>query len=198
MLYRIVIEGVSPIIQHSAAGIDPFLPINEQKKEITSKRGSNRTEADDARLRELETVGSLWLNAANEPTIPGSAIRSVIERGARKLKQGPQVREGLVITSTSFDYDRERYGVDLDVLQKSVQFTTSVVVQRSRLLRTRARFDLPWSCTFEVDADDELVSKSQLEQWLDIGGRRIGLGDWRPEKSGEYGRFKLVSIEAIE
>ena len=89
--------------------------------------------------------------------------------------------------------------MDLDVLQKSVQFTTSVVVQRSgRILRTRAKFDLPWSCAFEVDADDELVDESKLRQWLDIGGRRIGLGDWRPEKSGEYGRFKLVSIEAIE
>ena len=198
MLYRIVIEGVSPIIHHSAGGIDPLLPINEQKKEITRKRGTNRTDADDARLRELETIGSLWLDSADKPTIPGAALRTVIETGSRKLKQGPQVREGLVVISTSFDYDRERYGVDLDMLQKSVQFTTSVVVQRNRILRTRAKFDCPWSCTFEVDVDDELVSKSQLEQWLDIGGRRIGLGDWRPEKSGEFGRFKLASIEALE
>ena len=198
MLYRIVIEGVSPIIHHSAAGIDQFLPINEQKKEITRKRSSNRTASDEARLRELETVGSLWLNADNEPTIPRAALRAVLERGATKLKQASQVKEGLVVTSTQFDYDKERYGVDLDVLQKSVQFTTSVVVQRNRVMRTRARFDLPWSCTFEVDVDDELVDDSKLRQWLDIGGRRIGLGDWRPEKSGEYGRFELVSIEAVE
>ena len=198
MLYRIVIEGVSPIIHHSAAGIDPSATINIEKAEITRKRGSNRTESDDARLRELETVGSLWLNAGNEPTIPGAALRAVLETGARKLKQGPQVREGLVVTSASFDYNKERYGVDLDVLQKSVQFTTSVVVQRNRVIRTRAKFDLPWSCTFDVDVDDELVDESKLRQWLDIGGRRIGLGDWRPEKSGEFGRFKLVSIEAVE
>ncbi len=198
MLYRIVIEGVSPIIHHSAAGIDPSAPINIEKAEITRKRGSNRTEADNARLRELETIGSLWLNANNEPTIPGAALRAVIATGARKLRQRPQVLEGLRVTSTSFDYDKERYGVDLDVLQKSVQFSTSVVVQRSRVIRTRAKFDLPWSCTFDVDADDELVDESKLRQWLDIGGRRIGLGDWRPEKSGEYGCFKLVSIEAVE
>ena len=41
--------------------------------------------------------------------------------------------------------------------------------------------------------------KLHLEKWLDIGGQRIGLGDWRPGKSGgDYGRFELVSIEEGE
>ena len=192
MLHKLRIEGVSPIIMHSAAGIDPLLPINVEKAEITRKRGSNRTAADDARLRELETIGSLWLGANDRPAIPAAAIRAVIETGARKLKQGPQVREGLVITETSFEYDEAKYGKTLAKLSKSTQFTISVVVQRSRIMRTRAMFELPWACEFEIDGDDELVSQEHLERWLDIAGRRIGLGDWRPEKSGTYGRFKLV------
>ena len=195
MLYRITIDGVSPLIMHSSVGIDPLLPINVEKAEITRKRGSNRTSADDARLRELETVGSLWLDTAQKPTIPASALRATIEIGARKLKQGPQVREGMIITDVDFRYDTDRYGRTIEELQSTVQFTVPVVVQRNRILRTRAMFDVPWSCTFGVDADDELVSKEHLERWMDIAGRRIGLGDWRPEKSGTYGRFELSSIE---
>ena len=195
MLYRVTIRGISPIIHHSSAGIDPLLPINVQKQEITRKRGSNRTAADDARLRELETVSALWLDEQDRPTIPPAAIRATIETGARKLKQGPQVREGLVITDSEFEYEHERYGDSLEDLQTAAQFTVPVVVQRNRLMRTRAKFDLPWSCTFEADVDDELVSREHLERWLDIAGRRIGLGDWRPEKSGTYGRFELESIE---
>ena len=197
MLHKLRIEGVSPIIMHSAAGIDPLLPINIEKQEITRKRGSNRTEADDARLRELETIGALWLDANERPTIPASAIRAVIETGARKLKQGPQVREGLLITETSFEYDQTKYGKTLAKLSKSTQFTTSVVVQRNRIMRTRAMFELPWACEFELDGDDELVSVEHLERWLDIAGRRIGIGDWRPEKSGTHGRFKLASIATV-
>ena len=193
MLYKLRIEGVSPLIMHSAAGIDPLLPINIEKQQITRKRGTNRTEADDARLRELETIGSLWLDANGQPTIPAAALRSVIETGARKLKQGPQVREGLMVTDTAFEYDEARYGKTLKRLSKSVQHTVSVVVQRSRILRTRAMFDLPWACEFEIDGDDELVSAEHLERWLDIAGRRIGIGDWRPEKSGTYGRFQLAA-----
>ena len=196
MLFRITVDGVSPLIMHSSAGIDPLLPINVEKAEITRKRGSNRTAADDARLRELETVGALWLDHSGKPTIPASAIRATIETGARKLKQGPQVREGLIVTDTEFTYDVGRYGATVEALQQSAQFTIPVVVQRARILRTRAMFDLPWGCTFAIDGDDELVSTEHLGRWLDIAGRRIGLGDWRPEKSGTYGRFVVKEIEA--
>ena len=195
MLYRITIKGISPIIQRSATGLDPLLPINVEKQTITSKRGSNRTAADDARLRELETIGSLWLDSEDKPTIPASAIRKVIEVSAQKLRQGSQVRGGLEITYSTFDYDRKRYGESIDDLMKSTQFTVPVVVNRNRVMRTRAKFDTPWSCTFGVDVDDELVSREQLERWLDVGGHRIGLGDWRPDKSGTYGRFEVESIE---
>lgn len=69
-------------------------------------------------------------------------------------------------------------------------------VKQSRIERTRAKFD-EWSVTFRVDIDPELVDEKKLASWLDIAGRRIGLGDWRPEKSGTFGRFETVSIEPI-
>lgn len=194
MEYQVKIKGLSPIIMRNGDGIDPRTPANIEKAEITAKRGSNRTVSDDARLRELECQISLWLKPDGAVTIPERALRSCIETAARKLKQGPQVREGLSILESNFDYDRQRYGETLEELIRSTQFTTGVVVQRSRTPRTRARFELPWACEFRCDADDELVDQSQLENWLDIAGRRIGLGDWRPERSGEYGRFELVSI----
>ena len=195
MLYRVRIEGISPIIMHSAAGLDPFLPINIEKNSITRKRGTDKTPSDDARFKELETIGALWLDSDARPTIPAAAIRAVIETGARKLKQGPKVREGLMVTSTRFTYDETKYGTSIEDLAKSTQFSISVVLNRVRVIRTRPMFDLPWACTFEIDGDDELVSREDLERWLDIGGRRIGLGDWRPEKSGTYGRFQIVSID---
>ena len=192
MRYQVTIRGVSPLITHNgAAGLDTRSPANVEKKEITDgRRSRNRTATDDARLRELECQTSLWLDARDAATIPEGAIRACIETGARKLKQGPQVREGLMVESIqSFDYDREALGETVEELGKRAQFTVGVVVQRNRVLRTRAKFD-EWSCTFTLFVDDELVDQEQLEAWLDIAGRRIGLGDWRPEKSGTYGRFE--------
>ena len=199
MQYRITINGVSPIIHHNGtAGLDTRSPVSREITAIAAKRGSNRTAADDDRLRELETQRSLWLDESGAPAIPATAIRATIEGGARKQKQGPQVRGGLVVLRTTFDYDREKYGTNIEKLGRSTQYTVPVVVQRSRILRTRAKFDTPWSCTFEVDVDDELIDQSQLLEWLDIAGRQIGLGDWRPEKSGMFGRFTEPNIEKVE
>lgn len=196
MLQTVRIEGTQPIIMHSAAGMDPSIPANLQKKEITSKRGSNRTAADEERLRQLDCLTSFWLDSDGRPTIPPAAFRSCIETAARKMKQGPQVREGLVSLSSRFEYDAGRYGETLDELVKTCQFIVPVVINRSRVMSTRAMFDVPWSCEFELDTDTELVDESQLESWLDIAGRRIGLGDWRPAKSGQYGRFEASIVPA--
>lgn len=198
MRYRITIKGTSSIIQHNgAAGLDTRSPANIEKAEIARKRGSNRTITDDERLRELECQVSLYLDASGAPTIPEAAVRACIETAARKMKQGPQVREGLIVTDiVSFDYDKERYGVTADELGKTAQFTVPVKVGQARIERTRAKFD-EWELTFRLDTDEELVDQQQLASWLDIAGRRIGLGDWRPEKSGTYGRFETVSVKAI-
>ena len=198
MRYQVTIRGLSPLITNNGpAGLDTRSPANVEKAEISRKKSSNRTAADDARLKELDCLISLWLDARDAATIPEGAIRKCIETGARKLKQGPQVREGLVVEGVqSFDYDREALGSTVEELGKRAQFTVGVVVQRNRVLRTRAKFD-DWSCAFTLDCDDELVDKDQLEAWLDIAGRRIGLGDWRPEKSGTYGRFE-AEVQPLE
>ena len=190
MLYDIRVEGDAPLIMHSAAGLDTRHPANIEKAALTSKKGSNRTASDDARIRELEAFLSIYWNDDDQPTLPASALRAALETGARKLRQGPQVREGVIVTGVgALEYDKEVYGDDIETLCRTSQHTVPVVVQRSRILRTRAKFDTPWSINFTIDCDDELVDRAQLEQWLDIAGRRVGLCDWRPEKSGAYGRF---------
>ena len=198
MEYEVKIKSLSPIIHNNGtAGLDTRSPAKIEKDEITRKSGSNRTVTDEERLRELDCQISLWLDEKGAPTVPETAIRSCIETAARKLRQGPQVREGLIVTEVvSFDYDRERYGATIDQLGKVAQFTVPVVIQRNRVMKTRAMFD-EWAVTFRLDTDPELVDATQLAAWLDIAGRRIGLGDWRPEKSGKYGRFETVSINPI-
>ena len=72
-----------------------------------------------------------------------------------------------------------------------------VVVSRQRILRTRARFACPWSVVGIADVDPELVDKEKLTAWLALAGRRVGLGDWRPEKSGHYGRFDVDVVTEL-
>ena len=86
----------------------------------------------------------------------------MIESAARKTKQGSLVREGLMIESVTFRYNVERYGEDVEKLSTTAQFVAPVVVGRQRILRTRARFDCPWSVVGIADVDPE----QRTRRWL--------------------------------
>ena len=196
MQYAVKLMGSTPIIQHNGSGIDPQNPYNQRIAQLTAKKMSQRTVSEERDIRNLETCKSLWL-ANGFPTIPEAALRSCIENGARKLKHGPRVREGLLVISTQFKWDVAKYGNTLEEIAHKCQFTVPVVVQRSRILRTRAMFETPWSLDAVIEIDPELVDKESLETWLDIAGRRVGLGDWSPRKSGIHGRFTTDSVSEI-
>ena len=193
MLYKCKIEGIAPLLMHSGKGLDPRHPLKIEIAKITSK-GSKRTDADEDQLREHECAVALWLDNNDKPTIPTNAIRSSIEKAAKKSKEGAAVREGLLVLDSKFTYDTSRYGKTLKELSISTQYTVGVNVNGKGVMRTRAMFETPWSCEISIDTDDSLIEKSQLTNWLTISGQRIGLGNWRPEKSGIYGRFKIKSV----
>ena len=199
MRLQFTLAGVSPLIMHNlAAGLDTRSPVSREIAEIAAKKGGNRTDADDLRLQELSCQRSLYLGADGKPTLPAAALRAMIEAGARTVRQGPQVRGGLLIEpEVLFRYDVKRYGGTLEKLVKTAQFTVPVVVQTKSILRTRAKFDCPWSVVGVADVDEALVDEAQLTAWLALGGRRIGLGDWRPEKSGFHGRFDVEDVTEL-
>ena len=61
-----------------------------------------------------------------------------------------------------------------------------------RIMAHRPRFD-EWSVSFTLDVDDTLFSESVVRELLDLGGTRIGMGDFRPARRGPFGRFKVAS-----
>jgi len=107
-IYTVKLRGIRPLIMHNgAASLDRRSPASIEKLEITRKRANNCTEADEERLCELECQTSIWYDNDGTPAIPTAAIRAAIETAARKLKQGPQVRESMIVSEvTAFDYDR--------------------------------------------------------------------------------------------
>ena len=202
MRYCITISGLPPgILFHNGfSAIDKDSEVAKEVAAITGKRG-RRTDKDDRRLRELECLRSFYADDKNLPTLPDTMLRSTIESAARKTKQGPKVREGLMVEPSSIEFTVEPpfAGRTIDDLaaDPAVQHIARVVVQRNSLARCRPRLT-NWRCAFVVDVDDTLVNQSDLLLWMQTAGKRIGLGDWRPEKSGTHGRFEVEGIDALK
>ena len=60
MRLEFILAGVSPLLMHNgAAGLDTRSALSREIAAIAAKRGGNRTDVDDKRLRELECQRSI-------------------------------------------------------------------------------------------------------------------------------------------
>ena len=75
--------------------------------------------------------------------------------------------------------------------------TRSVIVNRGRIMRSRPCFE-KWALEFQLDIDDEEIPAEVVKDVLDHAGKRVGIGDFRPEKGGSFGRFHVTKWDVVE
>lgn len=51
-----------------------------------------------------------------------------------------------------------------------------------------------WSCWVTMDIFDHALSVDAVVNLFRIAGNSVGIGDWRVEKNGDYGRFEVVEV----
>lgn len=68
---------------------------------------------------------------------------------------------------------------------------------RSADLRYRPEFP-EWSCTLSVTYVKSSLSRDSVLSLIDAGGMGIGIGEWRPEKRGDFGTYKIDPTRELE
>lgn len=61
-----------------------------------------------------------------------------------------------------------------------------------RIICYRPIFD-DWKLALNMSLDTEIMTVALLRDIVDTAGKRIGLGDFRPDCKGPFGRFKVTS-----
>lgn len=70
-------------------------------------------------------------------------------------------------------------------------------------LRYRAEY-VDWWARILVKYNTNVLSEAQILNLLNTGGFAVGVGEWRPERDGDYGRFhvateaEIVKLEAAQ
>lgn len=64
-------------------------------------------------------------------------------------------------------------------------------------LRYRAEF-VEWSCVLPVTYVTTCLSRDSVLSLIDAGGLGVGVGEWRPEKSGEFGTYRIDPTRNVE
>jgi hypothetical protein len=59
-------------------------------------------------------------------------------------------------------------------------------------IRYRGEF-FPWFTTLTISHNANVMSAEQILNMLNTAGFGVGVGEWRPEKDGQYGRFHVAN-----
>ena len=192
MALTIECTGVSPLLMHSDRASDPLSREAQWLSEIAGKR--QKTVADLVELARREFHCSLYLDPAGRPTIPIDNVHSCFYAAAKRRKEGPLFSGSFTVSSARFEYDGPGEPDALWKEQDKFVDRRSVKVGTSRVIRTRAIFPA-WSLAITAEHDPEVANLFNIRLWAEIAGGRIGLGDYRPQRGGLFGRFEAKTTD---
>lgn len=182
--------GISPLLMHGDRFSNPLDPLTKGHKVLTSKR--KKTEEDHLAIARSEWMGSLYHDETLGPYMPTVNIKSAMVGGAKLSRLGSAFKRACLILDdkAKLNYPGPRKP---GAMWDDGRFTDarSVVVSQSRLMRYRPKFDTWETESFDILYDPETLDRDQVVRALETAGKLIGIGDYRPDKGGTFGRFDV-------
>ena len=87
-----------------------------------------------------------------------------------------------------------RTGKPMKASEYVIDIRRVVLQKKLGILRARPKV-MPWKCIVPLEVDDTIDNPKLLQDIGNLAGRMVGVGDFRPEKGGPFGRYtvKLVA-----
>lgn len=179
------IRGTSPLLIHR------FSENSEQaassRKTMVQKRDP-REEATKAAY--IAPDGTFYFSAFSIPGAMGNAGANHKMRGSRKSLRFIVPSAVRITCDTITILNGNGPAKDFEVDARPV----TIPATKGRIMRYRPRFDC-WGAKFNLSLDDTALSIEDAHLLLNEAGVSIGIGDFRPDKRGPFGCFRVVSFQ---
>lgn len=194
MIVRVTLIGVTPLMVHSQDGMNPLNPLAIELAGIIKK---TKTPAIASQISDLEFQLSLYYDKEIGPYIPAANVRKMLHDGAKKSKGGPKFLEAVrtLPDCQKFPllYDGER-GMEWLLKQMHFRDVRNVRVGKAFVSRTRAIFH-NWKLQGNFIINEEVLKLAEFKAAGKQAGEGVGLGEFTPKRSGEYGTFTFLVEE---
>lgn len=190
---KVTWKGISPLIMHSCQCVNPMHPIAKELKKYTSKKSKDLSEEDLIKISDLEwEAGAYWKDGLGL-YMPAENVEATIVNGAKVNRKGKDFQKYVTVTNLYIPFN---YGENLtkEELIQNYEYrdTRIMTVSRSRVMRTRPRFD-QWNITFNLMYDESHMDIDTIVNAMEYAGAYVGLCDSRPK----YGKF-VATIEELD
>lgn len=181
------IKGISPLIQHAwtVKALEMLrMSAAERKKQPKVDRNP-----------EQEAKDSCYRTDSGEHGIPLTAFKAALISAAHKDYglEKTLLRKSFFIPCTDscgivpIETDGE-YIIREDIVRIGHRLTD---------LRYRPQFN-QWRVKISAQIDAALLKPEEIVNLINRAGFSVGIGEWRPENGGEFGRFELDTTEPME
>lgn len=175
---KVKLVGVSPLLQHNERMADPLDPAKKRLSKLTDQK--KKTDSLHEEIARVEWEGGMYWDEKLGPYVPATWIDAMVKEGARKNKMGKAFEAAVACVEerVPVQYKGPR---DLDGMYKAGGFRDrrGVGNMGRKVMRTRPRF-AEWSLSFTLTYDEGEVNAEHVRTALEVAGRMVGLGDFRP------------------
>lgn len=194
LLVMVKIEGRAALIMHNGRLANPLDEYAQAIKKITTK--TKKTEDDYLEIARLEFLGGMYFDPKIGPYFPGETMDATIKNGAKLLRRGAAILRAVTVQEeqVKLEYNGPRDPAKMFVGELKSPFVDMRGVSSSggkggsRVMRCRPIFHPPWSATFTLQLDEQMMNPEDLRQCVEYAGRYNGHLDGRPR----YGKFEIA------
>ena len=178
---KVTLEGTSPLLMNR-------YNVDRELQRMKGIRNLNKTY--DSKI-EAEQAAYWTTSGKKELCIPANCLYTALLGASSFHKIGKRSAKGILAGSIRIKPDEIKLGTAVYEID-----TRPVVIARQRVLKSRAKLS-EWKATFEIAYNEKLITTTTvIKDILEEAGERVGLLDFRPQKGGWFGTFKITKFEA--
>jgi hypothetical protein len=184
---RVPLIGTSPLIVHK---------FSEKAKRQMLDNMQGRKTPKEAKNPEAEYEAAFYRLKDGGYGFPVIAFKAATIGGARFY-------QGVTMTALrQFMFFRGEIGDDGRGMTRIVgtphmREDTVTVGRGGHDLRYRPEFP-EWTASIDVTYVTSMLTRSSVLSLIDAGGMGVGVGEWRPEKGGDFGTYRIDDQREVE
>lgn len=195
---KVKIVGTTPLIFHKWS--------EKAKRMILDKQQKKANKGREIRDPDREYNESFYFNSEANVAFPALSIKQAMVNSARNVEGLPMtLLRGCVFVKGDEDGMIELQYKGKTISDKEAKAQKNGAEMREDMvrigmgtadLRYRGQISIGWSMDLLIQFNADVISTEQVLNLLQIAGFSSGLGEWRPERNGDFGTFEVQKTSA--
>lgn len=174
-----VLIGDSPLIVHAWS--------EKAKRQMLDKQMKRAKQAKEAKDPQADYEACFYRTESGAYGFPAIGVKAAMISACRFADMKMTAARG------AFHIDAEMLEVIGDPSPREDMVRVGMGVAD---IRYRPEFAI-WRMPVTLKVNASVISPEQVANLLNIAGFGVGIGEWRPERNGSYGRFHVASAEEM-